>query len=222
MKQPDLRHWVDQLVRQTAHEQNLPLASLSEATQYRQQTITRIWQSLRDGRQALKEGLHLLQGEDVSMAHPVVADIARKLEKNLGSSKRIGKIIQADIVLREASMQLFASAFELFHDQGDLQRELQVLSVLLMLFPANAQVHVFLGSYLWRAESKEAAEQFYEKMTAVLHDPAFDYFAADCMIKNDHREAARAVLDNALRNPKIADAAYRDVRNRIARLLVSC
>ena len=66
------------------------------------------------------------------------------------------------------------------------------------------------------------AEIFYTKIVEALQDPALDYFAADCFIKNGNKEKARNLLQKSQKNKLLSMEKYSNVRQSIGELLAQC
>jgi len=215
-------NFIDNVTQVVLQNQGLHFASQREAQQHLDKTRTEIRSLMRQSNALFVEGLNHLAQNSLGHAHPYVATVAAKMLKNLDSAKKLKKIIDADVIGRELSLLFFSDAVNAFYDCGDYHKELCVISVLIALFPLNAQPYVYYGSLLWRKEGKESAEMFYSKIIEVIHDPALDYFAADCFIKNGNGGKARELLQNAQKNPLMAEDIYKNVKQHIHDLIGQC
>jgi len=210
---------ITQLVMQN---QGLQFTTHREAQQHLEKTRTEIRKLMRQSNALFVEGLQYLAQSSLGDLHAYVASVAAKMLKNLDSAKKLKKIIDADVLHKELSLLFFSDAVNEFHECGDYHKELCVISVLIALFPLNAQPYIYYGSLLWRKEGKAAAEMFYSKIVDVIRDPALDYFAADCYIKNGNRDQAKTLLLAAQKNPLMAEDAYKNVRQHVDELIAQC
>jgi len=215
-------NFIDNITNLVIQNQGLSFSTHREAQLHLDKTRTDIRKLMRQSNTLFVEGLNYFAKTSLGDAHSYVTTVAAKLLKNLDSAKKLKKVIDTDIMSKELSLLYFSEAVSEFYECGDYHRELCVISVLIALFPLNAQPYVYYGSLVWRQEGKAAAEIFYSKIIDVIHDPALDYFAADCFIKNGNSGKARELLQNSQKNPLMAEDIYKNVKQHIHDLIEQC
>ncbi len=218
----DINQFIEAIAVKVAKEKGLHFSSERDAHQYLEKTKLQIRQLIKHGNSNFFDGLRYLCENDQGYVHSYVAGVANKILKNLDSAKKLNKIIETEIIKNDRSLLFFTDVINEFQIAGDFHREVCVLSVLMTLFPANPQPYVFYASFLWRSEGKAVAELFYSKITDLLEDPALDYFAADCFIKNGKRDKARELLQKSLGRELIAHQNYVSVKKNIQELMQKC
>lgn len=218
----DINQFIETIAVKAAKEKGLHFSSERDAHQYLEKTKLQIRQLINNGNSNFFDGLRYLCENDQGYVHSYVAGVANKILKNLDSAKKLNKIIETEIIKNDRSLLFFTDVINEFQIAGDFHREVCVLSVLMTLFPANPQPYVFYASFLWRSEGKAVAELFYSKITDLLEDPALDYFAADCFIKNGKRDKARELLQKSLGRELIAHQNYDSVKKNIQELMQKC
>lgn len=220
--QADLNNFIEELAQETIKSQALYFSSHREAQTTLAQTRQKIRSMLDQGGSALIKGLQALAQHQGDYMRSHVAGVARKLLKNLNSGKQLNRIIEHELFGNENSLRYFCETASDFSDCSDYEVEACVLYVLLVFFSGNAQPYVYLGSMLWRREGIAAAQNFYSKIVEVIHDPALDYFAADCLIKAGRGFLAHQLLEQSLQNELITTENYRQVHAQIIALMATC
>jgi len=218
----ELNQFIESIAVGAAKEKGLHFSSAREAQQYLEKSKLQIRQLIHEGNVNFFEGLQLLTENSEGHVRQFVAGVAGKILKNLDSTKKLNKIIEDDIIKNDRALLFFSDVINEIQEAGDFHKELCALSVLMTLFPANPQSYVYYAAYLWRKEGKAAAELFYSKITEVLQDPALDYFAADCFIKNGNRPKARKLLEKSLERGLISHENYDNVKKNIQELMERC
>ena len=188
-------------------QQGIAFSSLTEAQNHSKRIKNEIIHVVAQGNKTLIEGLKQLTANNQGHVHGYVAGVCAKLLKHIRSSKKIKKIIDADITANESALLLFAGAAENFIDNGDLEKEHAVLTVLMALFPLNPQPYLYFGASVWRTDGVDAAAAFYTEVIKVLPNPAIYYVAADCFYKKGDKDSARELvnlaLDHAQKSPEL-------------------
>lgn len=218
----DLDSFIETLAQAAVNERDFGFASHREAQHYLAQTRQKIREGLEQGSHTLIKGLQTLSQHQGDHIRCYVAGIARKLLKNLGAGKQLNRIIEQELIGNDHALRYFCETAGDFSQSSDYEVEACVLSVLLAFFSGNAQPYVYFGTMLWRREGIAVAERFYSKIVEVIHDPALDYFAADCLLQSNRRTQARALLQQSLQHERITSHSYRQVRQDIISLMARC
>ena len=218
----DINQLIESIAVKAAKDRGLHFYSQRDAQQYLDKSKLEVRHLINQGNANFFNGLQELAANNQGHVHRYVADVASKILKHRHSAKKLSKIIEAEIITNDHSLLFFSEVINEYQVAGDLHKEMCVLTVLMTLFPANPQSYVYYASYLWRKEGKEMAEKFYSKITDVLKDPALDYFAADCYLKNGNRQKARELLQLSLERELISHHNYDGVRKNIQELMEKC
>ena len=214
--------FIDDITLRFVQSQGCNFTSHHEAQRHFEKTKLEIRKLIKQSNSQFIEGLSYLKECNQGPVHRYVSGVADKILKHLDSSKKLNKIIETDILNFDRSLLYFSDVINEFYDCGDFRKELCLISVVMALFPFNAQPYVYYGSLLWRQEGKDAADVFYTKIVEALHDPALDYFAADCFIKNGNREKAKKLLLQSQKNELLASEKYSNVKQNIQELIAQC
>ena len=220
--QADFDNFIEDLSQATIKTQEFSFYSHREAQLYLAQTRQKIRSMLDQGGSALIKGLQALAQHQGDAMRSHVAGVARKLLKNLDSGKQLNRIIEHEVLGNDNSLRYFCESASDFSDCSDYEVEACVMYVLIVFFSGNAQPYVYLGTMLWRREGIAVAQKFYSRIVKVIHDPALDYFAADCLIKSGHHFEAQQLLQQSLNNRLITTDNYRHVRQQIIELMATC
>lgn len=218
----NLDSFIEEFAHAAIQERDFSFSSHREAQAYLMQTRQKIRGLLDQGSTALVKGLQCLAQHQGDHMRTYVAGIARRLLKNIRSGKQLNHIIEHELIGNDHSLRYFCEAASDFSETTDDEVEACVLYVLIAFFSGNAQPYVYFGSMLWRREGIVAAERFYAKIVEVIRDPALDYFAADCMIKLNHRAEANELLQRSLQHQLIGTDNYRSVKQAITELMADC
>ena len=218
----DLDSFIESLAQATIKQRDCGFSSHREAQNYLSQTKQQIRTVLEQGSTALLKGLQTLSQHQGDQIRCHVAGIAKKLLKHLNTGKQLNRIIEQELLGNDHALRYFCETANDFSECSDYEVEACVLTVLIAFFSGNAQPYVYFGTMLWRREGIVAAANFYSKIVEVIHDPALDYFAADCLLKSNRRAHARTLLQQSLQHQLITSDSYRHVRQEIISLMASC
>lgn len=214
--------FIDNITQLVIQNQDLSFSSQREAQRHLDKTRTDMRKLMKESNALFIAGLHYLKEYEQSHTHTYVASVAGKILKSLDSAKKLQRVIETEVSNQEMSLYLFSEVVFDLVECGDYHKEVCVIAVVMSLFPLNAQPYVYYGSLLWRRDGKQAAEEFYSRIVEVFHDPALDYFAAECFIKNGNREKAKLLLQNAQNNQLMAQENYKNVKMNIQELIEQC
>jgi tetratricopeptide (TPR) repeat protein len=212
----ELENTLELFASQAIQQGGLNFSSLNEAQNYLKKIKTEIRHLVEQGNKTLIKGLTYLATDNQGRVNSYVANVCAKLLKQVGSSKKLNKIVESDIIGNENSLLFFSEAVERFIECGDLEQEQCVLSVLMALFPKNPQPYIFLGSSIWRNEGIDAAAVFYLDVLKVIPNPAIYYFAAECFYKKGDKDQAREFLHSGLKQARTSPELYHHIEQLIA------
>jgi len=214
----DIEKQLEHAIALSAQYQGISFASHRETQRHLEKTKLEIRQSFLHCNAAMQEGLRYLK----EMNCGYVSVISAKLLKSLGSSKKLSKVIEQEILANDGAIEQFIEAINVFYEREESQIVQNAVTVLMRLFPLHPQPYIYLGTLIWRNDGIAAAEIFYSKIVEVIEDPALDYFAAECLYKNANKNKAKELLLRALHNTTTSPDMYRDIRQLIIKLLELC
>jgi len=205
---------IEQFATEMFRHQGIQFTTERDARRSLETTKSQIRLSLRQSNVMMKEGLTLLRGLGLGY----VSALSNKLLNSLHSSKKLSRLIELEFVNNDQAMPQFMAAMTAMENCAEDQKQ-SVITVLMALFPAHPQPYVYLGSAIWRTEGIAAAEIFYSSIVDAIENPALDYYAADCLYKNNNITRAKELLFRALQNLQESPERSEDLKREIIILL---
>jgi hypothetical protein len=208
---------LDLIASEVVRHQEIQFSSAREVQNYLSKVKKDIRHLIDKNNQTFVKGLGYLSSDNQSMVPEFVANISAKLLRHIGSSKKISKIIETDILGNEQSLLMFADAIESYMDSGDIERELCVLTVMLMLFPLNPQPYLYFGASIERTEGLTVAAAYYAEAVKVFPHPIVCYFGAECFFKLGDKVTAKHLLQTGIEQARQTPELHDEIAARLTR-----